>query len=114
MLLAHRPTHDFVKLRAELFRVELLVDLCIAGLATAKWTHDGGGSHEDHGGRTAGAHGQGLAMTKKRRTYEPRVFDGRLMLGGVGAASPMSPPPSFRTRNGYPAATLAAAKGRRP
>jgi hypothetical protein len=43
-------------------------------------------------------------MTKKRRTYEPRVFDGRLMLGGVGAASPMSPPPSFRTRNGYPAA----------
>ena len=45
-------------------------------------------------------------MTKKRRTYEPRVFDGRLMLGGVGAASPMSPPPSFRTRNGYPAATL--------
>jgi hypothetical protein len=120
MLLAHRPTH-IVKLRAELFRVELLVDLCIAGLATAKpeqmhggGRHDGGGSHEDHGGRTAGAHGQGLAMTKKRRTYEPRVFDGRLMLGGVGAASPMSPPPSFRTRNGYPAATLAAAKGRRP
>jgi hypothetical protein len=34
-------------------------------------------------------------MTKKRRTYEPRVFDGRLMLGGVGAASPMSPPPHF-------------------
>ena len=48
MLLAHRPTHDFVKLRAELFRVELLVDLCIAGLATAnpEQMHAGGRTME--------------------------------------------------------------------
>ena len=68
------------------FRVELLVDLCFAGLAIAKpehmrgGTHDGGRSQEDHGGGVAGAHRQTRAITKKPRVYKLHLVGGKVMM----------------------------------
>jgi hypothetical protein len=69
------------------FRVELLVDLCLARLATARPEHMRADRRtmevvriKDHRGGTAGAHRQRHTMIKKRRTYLPRIVGDTVMM----------------------------------